>query len=89
MSKICSKCGHENKDVAIFCGNCGNRLVAQNFSTNLRGNSSSNSSTNSYSSSSTSTAKPKASANGSDNLGAICCGALIILFIIILIMSLK
>ncbi len=83
MSKICSNCGHENRDVAIFCGNCGNRLVAQNFSTNLRGNSSSNSSSNS----STTTAKPNASANGPDDLGAVCCGVLIILFIIILIMS--
>ena len=78
MSKICSNCGHENRDVAIFCGNCGSRLVAQNFSTNLRGNSSS---------SSTTTAKPNTSSNGGDDLGAVCCGVLIILFVIILIMS--
>ena len=87
MSKICSNCGHENRDVAIFCGNCGSRLVAQNFSTNLRGNSSSNSSTNSSSNSSTTTAKPAGANSGSDDLGAVCCGVLIILFVIILIMS--
>lgn len=69
MSKICSNCGHENRDVAIFCGNCGSRLVAQNIGTNFTGGNSENSQEN----------------NG---LG-LCCGVLIILFIIILIMSLK
>lgn len=27
MSKICPKCGHDNRDVAIYCGNCGERIV--------------------------------------------------------------
>lgn len=37
MSKICQNCGHENRDVAIFCGNCGTRLIAQNLASNLTG----------------------------------------------------
>ena len=80
MSKRCSNCGHENRDVAEFCGNCGSRLVSQNMGNNFTGGSSS-SSTNS---------KPKvtyATHPKGDNAGSLCCAVLIILFVIILIMS--
>ncbi|MBP5784845.1 MAG: zinc ribbon domain-containing protein, partial [Methanobrevibacter sp.] len=38
MSKFCPNCGHENKDVATFCGNCGSKLVSPDLSSNLRDN---------------------------------------------------
>ncbi len=81
MSKVCSSCGHENREDAIFCGNCGSKLATQNMGNNFTGGNSS---------SSTSNVKSKVTyatkANG-DNAGAVCCGVIIILFIIILIMS--
>lgn len=75
MSKFCPNCGHENRDVAIFCGNCGNRLIASNFSTNLRDTGSST------------TSKPKTTAHAADDGLSLCCGVILILFIIMLIMS--
>ena len=79
MSKFCPNCGHENKDVAIFCGNCGNRLIAQNFSTNFRD-------TGSSTSGPSTTSKPSNASNDTDWLSC-CCGSILILFIIMLIMS--
>lgn len=84
MSKRCSSCGHENRDVAIFCGNCGSRLIANDMANNFTdGNSFTSSNTNQGATSSTA----KATANGSNDAGSLCCGVLIVLFIIILIMS--
>ena len=79
MSKFCPNCGHENRDVAEFCGNCGNKLTAPNFARNFRDTGSS---TNVSGTSTT----PNA-ASGSGGEGSLCCGVLLILFIIILIMS--
>ena len=88
MSKFCPNCGHENKDVASFCGNCGSKLVSSNFNSNLRDSeSSTNTSTNSSTNASTSTQKASSTAKGTDDPFSLCCGALIVLFIIVLIMS--
>ena len=92
MSKFCPNCGHENKDVASFCGNCGSKLVSSNFNSNLRDsgsstNTSTNSSTNSSTNTSTSTHKVSSAAKGTNDPFSLCCGALIVLFIIVLIMS--
>ena len=78
MSKICSSCGHENREEATFCGNCGRRLTAQNMASNLTGgNSSSNDNP-----------KPTYGGNATgDNSAAICCLVFIVLFILLLIMS--
>ena len=85
MSKRCSNCGHENRDVATFCGNCGSKLVSPDFSSNLRDNGPSTNGSNSTTT--TTTTANTGSASSSDDLGSVCCGVLIILFIIILIMS--
>lgn len=84
MSKRCSNCGHENRDVAIFCGNCGNRLIAQNMGTQNMANNF----TGGSSSSTKNNPKPNYvnKAKGSDS-GSLCCAVFLILFIIILIMS--
>lgn len=71
MSKICQNCGHENRDVAIFCGNCGTRLIAQNLASNLTGSSGNDGN----------------SASTDNAGAGLCCAVLIILFIILLIMS--
>ena len=79
MSKICPNCGHENRDVAEFCGNCGSKLSTSNFSSNFRDTGSS---TTGY----TSSAKASNASNDTDWLSC-CCGSILILFIIMLIMS--
>ena len=79
MSKKCSSCGHENRDVAIYCGNCGARLIAPNLGNSLRGESSS-------SSNNASKVTQVNNTNNSDPV-SLCCGVLIILFIIMIIMS--
>lgn len=99
MTKICPHCGHENKDIATFCGNCGNRLVSQDIenngstvnspSINLNaGSSSSTNATSNHTSSTNATSNPTSSTNAasSDN-GVLCCVGIIILFIILLLMS--
>lgn len=80
MSKFCPNCGHENRDVAIFCGNCGNRLIASNFTSNLRDTGFS---TNKAGAS----VKSSATSNSGDDALSLCCGVIIVLFIIMLIMS--
>ena len=94
MTKICSSCGHENKDVATFCGNCGARLPERGFAENLTGQSTTTGSTGAYtpkssgSTYSSSTSSSSTSTTGSSNdAGSICCGVLIVLFIILLIMA--
>lgn len=79
MSKRCSHCGHENKDVASYCGNCGESLVASNFTSNFRDTGSSNGPDTSV--------QYGSAANGSGNAGTLCCGVIVVLFIIMLIMS--
>ena len=98
MTKICPHCGHENKDIATFCGNCGNKLVSQDIenngtvnspSINLNaGSSSSTNATSNHTSSTNATSNPTSSTNAasSDN-GVLCCVGIIILFIILLLMS--
>ena len=98
MTKICPHCGHENKDIATFCGNCGNRLVSQDIENNgtvnspsinlNEGSSSSTNTTFNPSSSTNTTSNPTSSTNAasSDN-GVLCCVGIIILFIILLFMS--
>lgn len=98
MTKICPHCGHENKDIATFCGNCGNKLVSQDIENNGTVNSSSinlnegsSSSTNttfnpSSSTKTTSNTTSSTNAANSDN-GVLCCVGIIILFIILLLMS--
>ena len=98
MTKICPHCGHENKDIATFCGNCGNKLVSQDIENNgtvnspsINLNAGSSSSTNTTfnpSSSTNTTSNPTSSTNAasSDN-GVLCCVGIIILFIILLLMS--
>ena len=98
MTKICLHCGHENKDIATFCGNCGNKLVSQDIenngtvnspSINLNaGSSSSTNATSNHTSSTNATSNPTSSTNAasSDN-GVLCCVGIIILFIILLLMS--
>lgn len=79
MSKFCPNCGHENRDVAIFCGNCGNRLIASNITRNLRD-------TGSSANGSGAASKAKGASNETDPV-SLCCGVIIILFLIMLIMS--
>ena len=89
MTKICPHCGHENKDIATFCGNCGNRLVSQDIENNGSTVNSPSINLNAGSSSSTNaTSNPTSSTNAasSDN-GVLCCVGIIILFIILLLMS--
>ena len=98
MTKICPHCGHENKDIATFCGNCGNKLVSQDIENNgtvnspsinlNEGSSSSTNTTFNPSSSTNTTSNPTSSTNAasSDN-GVLCCVGIIILFIILLLMS--
>lgn len=80
MSKYCPNCGHQNRDVAIFCGNCGKRLIGSSFSSNLRD-------TGSATSGSSTSENANGASSGSDDFFSVCCGALIILFIVALIMS--
>ena len=98
MTKICPHCGHENKDIATFCGNCGNKLVSQDIENNgtvnspsinlNEGSSSSTNATSNHTSSTNATSNPTSSTNAasSDN-GVLCCVGIIILFIILLLMS--
>lgn len=98
MTKICPHCGHENKDIATFCGNCGNKLVSQDIENNgtvnspsinlNEGSSPSTNTTSNHNSSTNTTSNPTSSANAasSDN-GVLCCVGIIILFIILLLMS--
>ena len=98
MTKICPHCGHENKDIATFCGNCGNKLVSQDIENNgtvnspsinlNEGSSSSTNATSNHTSSTNTTSNPTSSTNAasSDN-GVLCCVGIIILFIILLLMS--
>lgn len=98
MTKICPHCGHENKDIATFCGNCGNKLVSQDIENNgtvnspsinlNEGSSSSTNTTFNPSSSTKTTSNTTSSTNAanSDN-GVLCCVGIIILFIILLLMS--
>ena len=98
MTKICPHCGHENKDIATFCGNCGNKLVSQDIENNgtvnspsinlNEGSSSSTNTTFNPSSSTNTTSNTTSSTNAanSDN-GVLCCVGIIILFIILLLMS--
>ena len=98
MTKICPHCGHENKDIATFCGNCGNKLVSQDIENNgtvnspsinlNEGSSSSTNTTFNPSSSTKTTSNTTSSTNAanSDN-GVLCCVGIIIIFIILLLMS--
>ena len=86
MSKICSNCGHENRDIASFCGNCGSELIANDLANNLTGGSS-YTKTAANKGTANDAANNRVGANGSNDAGSLCCGVLIILFIIILIMS--
>ena len=98
MTKICPHCGHENKDIATFYGNCGNKLVSQDIENNgtvnspsinlNEGSSSSTNTTFNPSSSTNTTSNTTSSTNAanSDN-GVLCCVGIIILFIILLLMS--
>ena len=88
MTKICPHCGHENKDIATFCGNCGNKLVSQDIENNGTVNSPSINLNEGSSSSTNTTSNPTSSTNAasSDN-GVLCCVGIIILFIILLLMS--
>ena len=70
MSKFCPNCGHENKDVATFCGNCGSKLVSPDFSTNLRDNGSSTN--NSTTTTTTTTTSNASSSSSSNDLGSVC-----------------
>lgn len=89
MTKICSSCGHENKDIATFCGNCGARLPESGFADNLTGQSTTTSGTGAYTpkSSGSTHSSSTGTNNSSDNASAVCCGVLIVLFIIVLIMA--
>lgn len=80
MSKRCSNCGHENRDVATFCGNCGSKLIANDMANNFTAEGSTGSANNNGTT-------YKGTGTGSNDAGSLCCGVLIVLFIIILIMS--
>ena len=77
MTKICPHCGHENKDIATFCGNCGNKLVSQDIENNgtvnspsinlNEGSSSSTNTTFNPSSSTNTTFNPSSSTNTTSN----------------------
>ena len=98
MTKICPHCGHENKDIATFCGNCGNKLVSQDIENNgtvnspsinlNEGSSSSTNTTFNPSSSTKTTSNTTSSTNAanSDN-GVLCCVGIINRIIILLLMS--
>ncbi len=78
MSKFCPNCGHENKDVATFCGNCGSKLVSSNINSNLRDTGSSTNGSTTTTTTTTSSAKSSSASKGSDDWGSVCCGVLIV-----------
>ncbi len=88
MSKICPNCGHQNRTVALYCGNCGTKLIpsisktATNFTDSGNQNSSNSSTANNTNYSSTTN-----NANNDASFWECCCWALIILFIVSFIIS--